>query len=407
MRLLRLTRHAAGALASRKGKAFLMMIGTAVGIMLLTAVVGLSQGVQKKIIEITNFFGPRSVMVFPGGRRIRGMGGRGASASTLKPLDAKAVKAELADKAVVTAGYFSGDTSVKAAGQNTQSVVISADPNFPLTFNWNVASGEPLSWDDERAMRRVCILGATAARNLFPDEDPIGKRISINRVVFKVKGVLTPRGTSPMGHDLDDRIWIPLNTGLKRVFHKDSLRFIRLNVREAKDVPAVIERLGAILRSRHHVEPPLEDDFHILTPDFIARRIKSMTRTTQLVGAGLALVALLVGGVVLMNILLLSLSERVPEIGLKRALGARQSDIFLEFLAESVLVSLMGMVLGILLGLIPVLVVPHFLPMVPMVITWKSFLYAALFALGVGLVFGVQPARRAARMDPVEALRES
>ncbi len=405
MRIFRLSRQAGGALASRKGKAFLMMIGTSVGIMLLTVVVGLSQGVEKRIEGITAFFGPRSVMVFPGGRRIRGMGGRGASASTLKPLDAQAVKAALADKAVVTAGFFARDIPVKANGQNTQTVVISADPNFPLTFDWNVASGEPLSWDDERAMRRVCILGATAAKNLFGDEDPVGRQMSINSVFFRVKGVLTRRGSSPMGHDLDDRIWIPLSTGLKRVFHKDSLRFIRLNVRNADDVAPVIVRLKSILRKRHRIGPHEDDDFHIITPGYIARRVRKMTRTTQLVGGALAVVALIVGGVVLMNILLLSLSERVPEIGLKRALGARQRDIFVEFLAESVIVSLMGMFFGVLLGLLPIFILPHFLPMIPMAVTWKTFLYATLFAFGVGLFFGVQPARRAARLDPVEALR--
>ncbi len=166
-----------------------------------------------------------------------------------------------------------------------------------------------------------------------------------------------------------------------------------------------MDQITQLLRQRHRIVPPEQDDFRIITPDFIAQRVQSMARTTELVGAALAFVALLVGGVVLMNILLLSLSERVPEIGLKRALGARQRDILVEFLSESVLVSLFGMILGVLLGLVPVLLIPRLFPMMPMAVSWKTFAYAALFSTGVGLLFGVQPARRAAKLNPVEALR--
>lgn len=402
-RLMRLSRHAAGALWSQKGKAFLMMVGTAVGIMLLTAVVGLSEGVEKRIQGIMASFGPRSVIVFSGGGRIEGP--RSGSSSTLKPEDAAAVRARFADRAVVAAGLFRPGVNVKAGDQSIQTVVVAADPNYPQAFDWYPSSGDPLDVDDERSFGRVCLLGATVARNLFGDEDPVGRRIFLNRVQFRVKGVLTPKGTSPMGFDMDDRIWIPLSTGMRRVFHVDALSFFRLQVREGYEVSAVVEELTELLRTRHRIVPPEEDDFRVRTPDFIAQRIRSMSRTTQLVGAALAAVALLVGGVVLMNILLLSVSERVPEIGLKRALGARQSDIFAEFLAESVLVSLSGMALGTLLGLLPVWLVPAFFPTIPMSVTWKTFAFAAVFSTLVGAVFGVQPARRAARLDPVAALR--
>jgi putative ABC transport system permease protein len=402
-RLLRLSRHAAGALWSQKGKAFLMMLGTAVGIMLLTAVVGLSEGVEKRIQGIMASFGPRSVVVFAGGGRIEGP--RSDSSSTLKPEDAAAVRARFADRAVLAAGLFRPGVNVKWGDQSVQTTVVAADPNYPQAFDWYPSSGDPLDVDDERSFGRVCLLGATVARNLFGDLDPVGQRILLNRVQFRVKGVLAPKGTSAMGFDMDDRIWIPLSTGMRRVFHVDSLSFLRLQVREGYEVSAVVEELTDLLRTRHRIVPPEEDDFRVRTPDFIAQRIRSMSRTTQLVGAALAAVALLVGGVVLMNILLLSVSERVPEIGLKRALGARQTDIFAEFLAESVLVSLLGMALGVLLGLLPVWLVPAFFPTIPMSVTWKTFAFAVAFSSLVGAVFGVQPARRAARLDPVTALR--
>lgn len=405
VRAFRLARQATGALWSQKGKAFLMMIGTAVGIMLLTAVVGLSAGVEQRINEIMKAFGPRSMMVRAGGGQMMGMGGRAASGSTLKLEDVAAVRAQLADRAVVAALVVQDDIPIKAGDQSTQTDVMACDPNFPQAFDWYVASGDPIDDDDEQSMARVCVLGSTVAKNLFFDQDPVGQHLLVNKVQFTVKGVLASRGTNSMGWDMDDRMWIPLSTGMRRLFHVDSVRTIRLNVRDAKGVAAVGEEMTALLRERHRIKPGEDDDFTIRTPDFIAKRIQGMSRTTELVGGALAAVALIVGGVVLMNILLLTVSERVPEIGLKRALGAGRRDIFTEFLAESVLVSLLGMALGVLLGLIPVLVIPKLFPMMPMAVTWKTFAYAALFSSTVGAIFGVQPARRAARLDPVEALR--
>jgi putative ABC transport system permease protein len=404
-RWMRLARQAASALWSQLGKTFLMLAGIAVGIMLLTTVVGLSGGVERRIAEVTSMFGPRSIILFAGGGTIEGPPGRAVSSATLKLEDAAALRERLSDAIILSAGVPMSDVSVKAGDQNTQTMVSAWDPEFPQASDWGVASGDPIDAEDEREMARVCVLGTTAARNLFGDQDPVGQRVLINHVQFKVKGVLAEKGANAVGFDMDDRVWIPLSTGMHRVFHLTSIRAMRMKVREGRDLSAVTEEVKGILRERHHIVPPEEDDFRMLTPDYIAQRAHSMALTAELVGGVLAAIALVVGGVVLMNILLLTVAERVPEIGLKRALGATRADIFVEFLSEALIVSLLGMALGVALGLVPVLLIPRLYPMIPMAVTWRTFAWAALFSTAVGVLFGVQPARRAARLDPVTALQ--
>lgn len=405
MRLTRLARQAAGALWSQKLKSALMFLGTAVGIMLLTAVVGLSRGVQDRIQQALRFFGPTGIMLWTGGGMSRGMAGRSLSASGLKTPDLEAIRGRFADRAVITAGVRVESSNVKYGSAETRSMISGVDDQWPQGWDWFVEMGEPIDEEDVRSLARVCVLGTTAAQTLFGEEDPLGKSIVVNTVRFRVKGVLASRGTNQMGFDMDDRILIPITTAMRRLNNRDSFDMVRLKVRDEKNMKPVAEELTALMRERHRITPPEPDDFRVRTPDFIVQRITEMTRTTQYVGAALAAIALLVGGVVLMNILLLSVSERTPEIGLKRALGARQRDIFVEFVVESVLVSLVGMLLGVALGVVPILLLPKAFPMIPMALSWHTFAYASIFAILVGLVFGVQPARRAAKLDPVEALR--
>jgi len=397
--------HALKALAGQKGKTVLMMLGTAVGIMLLSGVVGLSRGVEKRIEEIMSFMGPRSGMIFAGGGRLQSAGGRAGSGATLKAQDIEILREKAGHQAIFSASIRRETVPVKYEGQTTDSSIFAVDPDFSIVSDWGLDAGEPLDSYNEKSMTRVCLLGATLAKNLFMDDDPIGKKILISKVPFTVKGLLAAKGTNTMGMDMDDCAWIPLSTGMRRVFHIQNLRAIRFKVREGFEIPAVKEEITRILMENHKIKKDDEMDFEIRTPDFIAKRIMEMTRTTRLVGYSLAIVALLVGGIVLMNILLLSVSERVPEIGLKRALGATKRDIFIEFLSEAVAVSILGMLLGLVLGFIPILLLPKFMPMLPMAFSFKSITYGFLFSFGVGVFFGVQPAKRASELTPIEALR--
>lgn len=404
-RFFRLVRHAAGALWDQKLKSLLMFLGTAIGIALLTAVVGLSQGIQQRVDEMTASWGPKGMMVWAGGGRSGGFHSRQASGTPLKQADLDAVRSTFGRRAVVSASARVGSTTLKAGDAEFQTRVEGVDQNWPQAWDWYVASGDPIDEEDLRTLARVCVLGTTVAKNLFGDEDPVGRTVNINKTRFRVKGILASRGTNSMGWDQDDRALVPVTTAMKRISKRDNYSGFRLKALDQDDVEPLAEDVRAFLRARRGITDPKDDDFSVRTPAFILERAAEMTRTVRLVGIALTVVALVVGGVVLMNILLLSISERTFEIGLKRSLGAREADIFLEFLAESVLVSLMGMVFGVLLGVVPVTLIPKAFPMMPMALSWTTFLWASLFSTVVGLVFGVQPARRAARLNPVEALR--
>ena len=253
-------------------------------------------------------------------------------------------------------------------------------------------------------MARVCVIGRTIQRELFGDRNPIGERIYINQVALTVKGVLQQRGTSAMGGDFDTRVLVPITTAMRRVMNVDYVGAIRIVTRDPALMPQQAEAIRQLIHDRHGINPAEEDDFRIVTAEIIAELARGTSRTLSLLLVALAALSLIVGGVVLMNILLISVAERTQEIGLRRAVGATRGDIFAQFVAESLAVTVLGMVLGSLVGLGASAALPRFTPIMA-VPSWEPFALALAFALLVGTFFGVQPARRAARLHPVEALR--
>jgi putative ABC transport system permease protein len=319
--------------------------------------------------------------------------------------DAETIRSQVQNLDVVTSFVVRpGGMPVKAGTSQIQSRVMAVEPEWHYAWDWHVQNGEPITSEDVSAMARVCILGTTTASELFGKQDPVGDFVQVENGRFRVKGVLETRGVSPMGDDFDRMLVIPLTTGLRRLFNQDYITNIRVKVKDPGQMEKTAAEIRQLLHERHHITPPREDDFAVFSAADVAKMARGISGTlTYLLGA-LAGLSLLVGGIVLMNILLISVGERIKEIGLRRALGATRRDVFMQFLTESLAVTISGMVLGSVLGWAVSIILAR-VTQFPVVISWEPFALALGFALVVGVFFGVQPARRAASLKPVEALR--
>jgi len=402
MRIFRIISEGIQALGANKLRTFFMMAGTIVGIAALTVIMAMGKGTEKKVMQLVNNFGINAIMVNAGGGK--GLSGPQEGITTLTLEDLEAIRNQVPGIEAISPAVMKGGASIKAGAAQTQAIIFAVEPEWYDAWDWYVQNGDPINAEDVSTMGRACNLGTTLSRTLFGDANPVGEYVQIENTRFLVKGVLDSRGMSPMGGDMDNRVLIPLTTGMRRFLNQDYINNIRVKVKDPKDLTEIGEKIRGILHDRHHITPPQEDDFAIATAAIAAQTARGISGTLSILLIALAALSLIVGGIVLMNILLISVSERVKEIGLRRALGATQSDIFQQFLAESMTVTLLGMLFGSALGWGGSMLVGTFIK-APVVISWEPFALSVVFSLMVGLFFGIQPARRAARLKPVEALR--
>jgi len=402
MRLHRIARQGMRALGASKLRTFFMMVGTIVGVASLTIIMAIGAGTEKKVMKRVRNFGPRAMMLIAGGGK--DLPPPDMAVTTLTPRDADAIRREVEGIEIVSPMAWSFRMGVKRGASQYQTTVWGVEPNWHDAWNWYVDAGEEISETDVATMSRVCVIGRTIGKELFGDEDPIGGYLYLNRVRLEVKGVLQSRGASPLGGDFDNRVILPVTTAMRRILNVDHLGAIRLIATDAARIPEIAAEVRALVHDLHHINPPQEDDFRIITADVITGMVRGTSRTLSLLLLALAALSLLVGGVVMMNILLISVSERTREIGLRRAVGATCGDILFQFLAESLFVTILGMFVGLLLGGGVSLLLPRVAGL-PVVLSWPPLALSVGLALLTGMLFGVQPARRAARLDPVDALR--
>jgi len=396
-------------LLANKIRTFLMMVGIIIGIAALIGIVAVGQGAKAKVAKNTNkMWGTNPIMITasaagPNAGPHMGMG-VGVGSQTLVMEDLQAIEKEVPNVRKASPGLFKSDVQVKYQQQAKTTEVWGITPEFREYRSWDVETGEFISEDDVRSLARVALIGETVARELLGDEDPVGARIMIDNVSFKVKGLLMARGTNPSGGDLDDRVMIPITTFSRRLYNVDYLSNIVVQLKDINRMDETANAITALLRDRHQIVPPKQDDFGVRTPSGVVQMFSGTTQTLTLFLGIVSAIALLVGGLVIMNIMLISIGERTREIGIRRALGARRKDILRQFLAEAVMVTLTGGLIGVLAGIAAARALSVMKGM-PTVVSWQAIGLAVAFSVLIGIIFGVQPARRAAHMNPVEALQ--
>jgi putative ABC transport system permease protein len=379
-----------------------MMAGTIVGIAALVVIMAVGKATSNRVMERVNNFGPRAIMLIPGGGR--DLPPPDPTVKTLMPADAESVREQVRGLAMVSPMTRQMAVTIRYEDKQFQAGVFGVESNWHAAWNWEPSEGVGVSAQDVATMNRICVIGETVRRELFGDVDPLEQRLYVGKISFTVKGVLEERGVSPGGGDMDARIIMPITTAMRRVFNVEHLSMIRIVTEDPTLMPEQAHAIRTVMREQHHIRRPEEDDFRIVTPISIAEMVRGISGTLSALLTALAGLSLVVGGIVLMNILLISVTERRREIGLRRAVGAKQKDILLQFLTESLSVSLMGMIIGGLIGLGVTLLLVRTTSLAAS-LGWESFLLGAAFALLVGLLFGVHPARRAAGLHPVDALR--
>ena len=402
------TRIAFRALKVNRMRSALTMLGIIIGVAAVIAMVGVGAGATTRIQQQIQSIGSNLIIVLPGSISSNGVRlGSGAVASLTQD-DAKAIAAECPSVALA-APSVRGGVQVVYGNNNWATVAQGVTPDYMTIRDYTLLSGQFFTTQDVDAAAKTVVLGETVARNLFGDSDPTGQVIIIKNVPFTVVGVLTPKGQSPTGQDQDDVILLPISTATQKVLgankaNAQAVGSLMVQSISPETMDQAIQEMEALLRERHRILPGMEDDFTIrnLTEVFEAQETSAQVMSI-LLGA-IASVSLIVGGIGIMNIMLVSVTERTREIGLRQAVGAKTRDILMQFLVEAVTLSLLGGIVGIAVGLTASLLISHFANWSTQV-SPLSILLAFVFSALVGVFFGYYPARKAAFLDPIEALR--
>lgn len=392
------------AIGMNKMRAFLMMLGVIIGITTLTVIVSVGKGASAKVMKSVQNFGANAVMIFAGGGKV--MGPPDEKVNTLTLEDAQAVQHEVKGIRSMDTALIRLGRTVKYEENNTNTVIYGGTTNYGDAWDWPVESGDFFTDEDMAGMARVAVLGKTVVNELYGSVDPINTNIKIENVNFKVIGVMAQRGTSPMGMDMDSRIVIPYTTASRRVFNTPYLSIIRVAAVDPNQVERIENDIASLLKERHHIQAGFPEDYRVRGASSVSKMAKGMMGTLNLFLGLVSLISLVVGGIVVMNIMLISVGERVKEIGLRRAVGARKKDILNQFLIESSLITLMGGIIGVVVGLVAAVFIPIMskgkMPAMP---SWEPFVLGFFFSVLVGVLAGLHPARKAAELDPVIALK--
>ncbi|MEO0107568.1 MAG: ABC transporter permease [candidate division WOR-3 bacterium] len=392
------------ALRVHKLRSLLTMLGIIIGVGAVIAMLAIGQGASRSVQQQINALGSNAITILPnfgaaGGVRL----GAGSAARTLTVEDAAAIAAECPDVAAVAPVVERG-AQVVYENQNWATQIVGTTPDYIVVRNWPLIEGRYFTEEEAVGGTKVCVLGQTVVENLFPDQDPLGKTIRIRNIPFTVIGTLARRGQSFGGRDQDDEIDVPVVAAMRALSGRMPFIRIMASAADERRLDAAQEQITLLMRRRHQLTEGQDDDFRVRNMADLASTAQESSRVFTLLLASIASVSLLVGGIGIMNIMLVSVTERTREIGIRMAVGARGRDVLFQFLVEAIVISLVGGLLGMLFGVTASAIISS-LAKWAVAIQPGSILLAFSFSAVVGVFFGFYPARRASSLDPIEALR--
>ena len=389
-------------LIANKMRSLLTMLGIIIGVAAVIALVSIGFGVRQQIQDSISSLGSNLLMVYPGAPRTPGVRPTAASQKTLKVKDYETLK-KLNDVDMISPVAGSSSYVIVYTNKNWTTTVNGINSDFQYINNWTMKSGRFITDAQVERRERVAVIGSTVAKNLFGDGNPVGKDIRIKNDPFKVVGVLDTKGSGSFGNDQDDIVFIPYTTAMERVRGVDYLSMIYIKAKDGADLNRVQSDIENIMRVRHKIKNPELDDFNVRNMATIMETVNETTGTMTLFLGAVAAISLLVGGIGIMNIMLVSVTERTREIGVRKALGATYRVIVMQFLIEAVVISLIGGAIGVVFGIGASKLISAATSM-KTVISMGPILLSFGFSMAIGLIFGIYPARKAAKLNPIDAL---
>ncbi len=394
---------AARALRRNKMRSVLTALGIIIGVAAVIAMVGIGNGAKAQVEAQIASLGQNVILIFSGSTTSSGIRTGWGGAGTLKIEDAEAIRREVPSVVAVSEEVVS-TTQVAAGNQNWFTRIYGESADYLDIRQWPLADGTPFTPQDVRSANKVCVIGRTTATQIYGNDDAVGQILRIKNVPFTITGILTPKGLSTQGVDQDDVVVMPYSSAMKRVVGGTNLRNINVQIGDARQIESAQQQIVGLLRQRHNIRPGRDDDFTVRNQQEIAEAATATSRVMTLLLGAIAGVSLVVGGIGIMNIMLVSVTERTREIGTRMAVGAHGSDILMQFLIEAVSLSSVGGIIGIIFGIGASKLLSIYAQW-PTLISISSIVVAFLFSAAVGIFFGFYPARKAAALDPIEALR--